>query len=66
VVVLGRFAGGAVANFIEATYTNTASVTESGDYRTIVWTGSGAFTLPLFMVKLELVDQNQNHIWMLR
>jgi len=42
---IGRFAGGAVANFIEATYTNTASVTESGDYRTIVWTGSGAFNI---------------------
>jgi len=41
-IALGGAAG---PSFIEATYTGTANVTESGDYRTIVWTGNGSFNI---------------------
>tara|TARA_B100002019_G_scaffold252761_1_gene233891 strand:- start:1671 stop:2528 length:858 start_codon:yes stop_codon:yes gene_type:complete len=40
------FLTGAGGSYIDATYSGQAQVTESGDYRTIVWTaGSGNFTI---------------------
>jgi hypothetical protein len=38
--------GGSGGSYIDATYSGQAQVTESGDYRTIVWTaGGGNFTI---------------------
>ena len=43
------FGGGgrrrAKSSYITASYSGTANVTESGNYRTIVWTGPGSFTI---------------------
>ena len=41
----GGVGRGGSASYIDATYSGQAQVTESGDYRTIVWTGNGNFTI---------------------
>ena len=42
----GGVGRGSASSFIDATYSGQAQVTESGDYRTIVWTeGNGNFTI---------------------
>ena len=37
--------GGGSSSYIDGSYSGQAQVTESGDYRTIVWTSPGSFTI---------------------
>ena len=41
----GNLFGGAGGSYIDGSYSGQAQVTESGDYRTIVWTSPGSFTI---------------------